>query len=55
MNPGVLVGNPKGNSYWEGLNVSWRIILKHIEKWNTIIGSGLIWLRIVTTDGLFRI
>jgi hypothetical protein len=50
----ILVGKPEGKSYYEDLDVGVRMILKWIlKRYDEVVWTGLIWLRIETSGGLF--
>ena len=50
----VLVGKPKGKSYWGDLGVDWWIILGWISRrWDVGIWTGLGWSRRGTGGGRF--
>ena len=48
----VLVGKPEERDHWGDRNVDERIILRWIfRKWEGVVGTGWIWLRIGTGGG----
>ena len=48
----VLVGKPEGKSHWGDQDVDGRIILRWIfRKWEGVVRTGWIWLRIGTGGG----
>jgi hypothetical protein len=48
------VGKPEGEDYYDGVYVRGRIILKSIlQKYDGVVQTGFIWLRIGTSSGLF--
>ena len=48
----VLVGNLRERDHWGDPDIGGRIILGWIfRKWEEVMGTGRIWLRIGTGDG----
>ena len=48
----VLVGNLRERDHWGDQDVNGRIILRWIlRKWEWVVGTGRIWLRIGTGGG----
>ena len=48
----VLVGKPEERDHWGVQDVDGRIILRWIvRKWEGVVGTGWIWLRIGTGGG----
>jgi len=48
----VLVGKPEGKNHWGYPDTDGRIILRWIlRKWEGVVGTGWIWLRIGTGGG----
>jgi hypothetical protein len=53
MHKGFLWEKQKERNLWEYLDVGARIILKWIlERWDEVVWTGVIWLRIGTSGGL---
>jgi hypothetical protein len=49
----ILVGNPEGRDHYEDEDVDGWIILKWIlGRYDGVVSTGSIWLRIETTGGL---